>query len=445
MKKKLILSVFLVLCLTALSACGLGRKQHTAPAPTASVSTAAPAPAATAIPTAAPTAAPENDTAPETAVIVPAEPASEPTPAPTPVPTPAPTPVPTPAPTPAPAPASTAAPASNLPRITKSPTSEKVAVNGSCQFVSRYENAKWAEWHFVSPDKTRDISYKEAETEFPTLKIINGYGKDMSLQNIPETLNGWTVYCRFSNDYGSAVTESASITVTGGTGSTGSTAAGTTAPAAAPKVTKSPTGESVKAGEGATFVAKHENAIWAVWHFVSPDGSRDIPYTDAAKEFPKLQIINGDKGTMKLQNIPAELNGWKVYCAFRNNVGTTNTAAAAITVQGAAAAAAQNANTGSTEKKLTDAQALSAIQKYCYDSNPDLAGIVNDGEHQVSWEVPTSDDHTIVVLFNSYTGAQVRYYIDRITGGTYVTEFVPGITAAEQRTDESLNAWTYLG
>ncbi|MDO4974279.1 MAG: hypothetical protein Q4E38_08725, partial [Eubacteriales bacterium] len=63
------------------------------------------------------------------------------------------TPVPTPAPTPVP---------SNYPVVTKDPTDETVTVNGKCQFVTRYENAKWAEWHFVSPDGTRDLTYLQA-------------------------------------------------------------------------------------------------------------------------------------------------------------------------------------------------------------------------------------------------------------------------------------------
>ena len=252
-------------------------------------------------------------------------PTPEPTPAPTPTPEPTPTPAPTPTPTPTPTPAPTPTP-SNLPRITKDPTDEKVAVNGSCQFVTKYENADWAEWHFVSPDGKRDLDYKAAEKEFPTLKIVNGFAKDMTLQNIPETLNGWKVYCRFSNKNGSVNTGMAKITVT------------TDTAAGAPKVTKSPTGETVKAGESAWFVAKHEDAIWAVWHFVSPDGKRDLTYTDAAKEFPNLQIVNGDKPSLQLKNIPAELNGWKVYCAFRNNIGTTNTGTATITVTGGTAA-----------------------------------------------------------------------------------------------------------
>ena len=70
---------------------------------------------------------------------------------------------------------------------------------------------------------------------------------------------------------------------------------------------------------------------------------------------------------------------------------------------------------------------------------------MNGGEYQVYWEVESSSEQEIVVLYRSYTSAQIRYHIDRSTGETYVTEFVPGITAAEERTDESFNLWDYVG
>ncbi len=96
------------------------------------------------------------------------------------------------------------------------------------------------------------------------------------------------------------------------------------------------------------------------------------------------------------------------------------------------------------DAKITDEQAVEAVKKYCFDSNPDLEDIVNAGEYQVSWEVESSGEDEIVVLFRSYTGAEVRYYIDPVSGETYVTEFVSGITDEEERTDESINIRDYL-
>ena len=92
---------------------------------------------------------------------------------------------------------------------------------------------------------------------------------------------------------------------------------------------------------------------------------------------------------------------------------------------------------------LSDEQALAAIRNYCIAGNPDLESIAAE-DYPTYWELASSDANQVVVLFRSYTGAQVRYYIDRATGDAYVTEFVPGITPEEMRTDESLNVWDYL-
>ena len=96
------------------------------------------------------------------------------------------------------------------------------------------------------------------------------------------------------------------------------------------------------------------------------------------------------------------------------------------------------------ERRLTDDQALTAIRRYCYLSNPSLEHIVAEGQYPAYWTIEDSSDSQIVVLFRSYTGALLRYYIEPVTGDTHVTEFVPGVTDDEQPTDETLTAWDYL-
>ena len=101
--------------------------------------------------------------------------------------------------------------------------------------------------------------------------------------------------------------------------------------------------------------------------------------------------------------------------------------------------------TADTENDLiSDDQAITAIKNYCHINNPDLENIEKEGEYPVYWEVQSSDENEIVVLFRSYTGAQIRYYIDPVSGDTYVTEFVPGITSEEEKTDEELNVKDYM-
>lgn len=100
-----------------------------------------------------------------------------------------------------------------------------------------------------------------------------------------------------------------------------------------PRVTKSPTSETVYEGDSCYFSAKHENAIWALWHFVSPDGRTDFSAYDAPNRFPGLEVIGGDQTTMQLKYIPLSLSGWRVYCVFSNNDGGVRTGSAIITVR----------------------------------------------------------------------------------------------------------------
>ena len=131
---------------------------------------------------------------------------------------PAPTPTPSPKATPAPTSAPTRAPASGVPTVTKSPTDETVEPGGSCRFVAKYENAIYAEWHFVSPDGKTDLDYSKINTQFSKLEVVKGFASTTQLNNIPAEMDGWKVYCRFSNDAGSVNTGTASITVTSGSG-----------------------------------------------------------------------------------------------------------------------------------------------------------------------------------------------------------------------------------
>lgn len=93
---------------------------------------------------------------------------------------------------------------------------------------------------------------------------------------------------------------------------------------------------------------------------------------------------------------------------------------------------------------ITEEQALNAIKNYCFSKNPDLKNMADSGEYVINWNVTASDADEIVVLYRSYTSAQIRYYIDPISGETYVTEMVPGIIDEEKRTDESFNIRDYL-
>ncbi len=94
---------------------------------------------------------------------------------------------------------------------------------------------------------------------------------------------------------------------------------------------------------------------------------------------------------------------------------------------------------------LTKEQALLAVKNYCFANNPDLESMVDSDEYNIEWEAAESEAGEIVVLFRSYTGSETRYYIDPVSGETYVTERVPGIIDEEERTEESFNVRDFLG
>lgn len=93
---------------------------------------------------------------------------------------------------------------------------------------------------------------------------------------------------------------------------------------------------------------------------------------------------------------------------------------------------------------ITEEQALGAIRNYCLENNPDLEDMLGSEDYTLYFDVSTNEEGQIVVLYRSYTGAQVRYYVDPDTGETYVTEFVPGITEEEERTEETLNVRDHM-
>lgn len=99
-----------------------------------------------------------------------------------------------------------------------------------------------------------------------------------------------------------------------------------------PFITKHPVSVTVQEGGSCQFEAGYLNAIWAVWHFVSPDGQTDITYEQIRQRFPTMQVANGMYSTMQLSNIPIGANGWKVYCRYTNNGGSSDTNSAVLTV-----------------------------------------------------------------------------------------------------------------
>lgn len=122
---------------------------------------------------------------------------------------------------------------------------------------------------------------------------------------------------------------------------------------------------------------------------------------------------------------------------------TTEATTAVTAEESTTELAVLNETEGLKEEAITDDQALNSIKNYCHIQNPDLEKIEEEGKYSVYWEVVSSSDKEIVILYRSYTGADIRYYINPVSGETYVTEYVSGITTEEEKTDETFNIRNY--
>ncbi len=93
---------------------------------------------------------------------------------------------------------------------------------------------------------------------------------------------------------------------------------------------------------------------------------------------------------------------------------------------------------------ISEEQALAAVQNYCETTNPNFDAEGNAEGYTEYWDVSTNENGEIVVLYRSYTAAEIRYYVNPASGEVYVTELVPGIIDEEQKTDETFNIRDYL-
>ena len=170
----------------------------------------------------------------------------------------------------------------------------------------------------------------------------------------------------------------------------------TYAPDALPIITKSPTDETVKEGGSCMFVARYENAIWAVWHFLSPDGQTDLTYEAAGKQFPTLEIINGMYSTMTLKNVPKELSGWRVFCRYSNKAGSADTKTALITVTASPSPTAApqptvvpETPTPAVNEWVDTGDLNEAVSKSGISFTPPLAQVIPEGLHFLTYRYRT--------------------------------------------------------
>ena len=93
---------------------------------------------------------------------------------------------------------------------------------------------------------------------------------------------------------------------------------------------------------------------------------------------------------------------------------------------------------------LTDEQAITAVKNYCFSIEPGLESKEQSEKYDLSWEIVSSSEEEIVVLFKGNTGEEARFHIDPVSGDTTITAVIPGDTPQEETSDEIIHLRDYL-
>lgn len=84
------------------------------------------------------------------------------------------------------------------PVITSQPETVSVTAGGKVTYSVRAKNIGGLTWYFVDPATGEKASAKHIREIFPDLKVPKTNSKDLTLQNVPEAMHGWTLYCHIT-------------------------------------------------------------------------------------------------------------------------------------------------------------------------------------------------------------------------------------------------------
>ena len=93
---------------------------------------------------------------------------------------------------------------SELISVSKHPGGETVWEDGSAVFISYADGASALEWYFTNADGTEEYVWDSDTIHelFPALQCCGGDTNLFELYGIPLELNGWSVFCLFSDNAG---------------------------------------------------------------------------------------------------------------------------------------------------------------------------------------------------------------------------------------------------
>ena len=128
------------------------------------------------------------------------------------------------------------------------------------------------------------------------------------------------------------------------------------ASADAPVIERQPEGCDILEGESCQFKVKHGETESFLWRFVEPGTGKTLQASKAEESFPGLKVSGAKSDTLKLKNVPLDLDGWGVFCRLTNGSDFADTDLVFLTVRynvGGTAAATQAPDKTTKETKET--------------------------------------------------------------------------------------------
>lgn len=153
-------------------------------------------------------------------------------------------------------------------------------------------------------------------------------------------------------------------------------------------IVNNPKSKTVDPGKWADFWVSGLYAKGYEWYLVSPSGAK-LALKDIQTQFPNVPVPENNKDTLIINNVPLEMDGWKVVCTFisAGDISRKDSQAATITVRGAKASPSPSPS-ASPSPSPTPSAAPSASP------SPGPGGQPVPEDHEHSFPVTWTSDET---------------------------------------------------
>ena len=89
--------------------------------------------------------------------------------------------------------------------------------------------------------------------------------------------------------------------------------------ATGPKITQQPEFGKTKSETTVVIEIKAKSYKGLTWRFVNPETNEEVSAKELSKVFKGIKVKNPNKQKITLEKVPAEMNGWQVYCHLTGN------------------------------------------------------------------------------------------------------------------------------